>query len=139
MPAATWTEEWEDESLGLYDGLTKLEASAVFVMRTEIMGLRSWLASIHVSGITPECDCGWRHQTLVHVFDFCAKYDRSSFQAESGTTSIRRALTTKKGCKAAAEWMLTNNILPYMSMAYNALKEDRSGYATAPRLEGRVE
>ncbi len=39
----TWTELWERRPPRLYDGLTKAQATALFLMRTEAIGLNKWL------------------------------------------------------------------------------------------------
>jgi hypothetical protein len=44
----------------LYDSFTKAEATALFPVRTEVIGLRSWLASVGVPGILPQCNCQWQ-------------------------------------------------------------------------------
>ena len=46
--ATTWRAPWTQETRLLYDGLTKAEATALFLMRTEVIGLNAWLAAIRV-------------------------------------------------------------------------------------------
>ena len=40
-------------TLPLYEGLTKAESTAAFLLRTEVLGLNAWLASIYVPNTTP--------------------------------------------------------------------------------------
>ena len=72
--ATTWKTPWKKETLELYSDLPKHQATALFLLRTEVIGLNAWLASIRVPGIRPECGCGWRAQTVEHVLAMCPKY-----------------------------------------------------------------
>jgi hypothetical protein len=69
--ATTWNTPWTTATLPLYEGQSKAESTAAFLLRTEILGLNAWLASIHVPQITPHCTCGWPTQTVRHVLLFC--------------------------------------------------------------------
>ena len=48
---ATWLTPWKHDYRRLYAGLTKVEATALFLMRTEVIGLNAWLALIRVPNI----------------------------------------------------------------------------------------
>jgi hypothetical protein len=52
-PATTWRVPWRPPATKTYDGLQKHEATAVFLLRTEVIGLKSWLYSVRVPGILP--------------------------------------------------------------------------------------
>jgi hypothetical protein len=56
--APTWTTDWKTKTIELYEGLTKVEATVAFLLRTEVLGLRAWLAQIRVPRVSPECECG---------------------------------------------------------------------------------
>jgi hypothetical protein len=58
----------------LYDGLLKHEATALFLLRTEVLGLNAWLASVGVPGIDKRCSCGWPAQTVRHILLFCPNH-----------------------------------------------------------------
>jgi hypothetical protein len=57
-PPAVWTTPWEQDSRKLYADLSKAQATALFLMRTEVIGLKAWLASIGVPEVNPLCECG---------------------------------------------------------------------------------
>jgi len=71
---ATWNTPWEMSPLTLYDNLPKHQATALMLLRTEVIGLNAWLASIQVPDVLPRCDCGWHAQTVRHVLLHCPKY-----------------------------------------------------------------
>ena len=135
--AKTWNEPWENSPIELYDGLTKVEAHTTFLLRVEVLGLRSWLASIHVPGVTPECECGWQQETVEHIFTYCTRFNRIGlFSARGGSRGVKGLLGTREGCKAASQWFLKNSVLPYLARANAAVTENRSGFGSAPELEG---
>ena len=65
--ATTWRTPWEQSPLKLSSDLPKHQATALFLLRTEVIGLNAWLASIRVPNVTPQCECGWQAQTVRHV------------------------------------------------------------------------
>ena len=89
--------------LPLYEGQSKAESTAAFLLRTEVLGLNAWLASIHVPQITPHCTCGWPTQTVRHVLLFCNhRTARDQLLARAGTSDITQMLSTSRGLHAAA-------------------------------------
>jgi hypothetical protein len=66
--AATWSTPWTTPTLPLYEGQTKAESTAAFLLRTEVIGLNAWLASIHVPNTTPHCACGGLHSQCAIYF-----------------------------------------------------------------------
>ena len=48
------------KAIELYDGLIKAEATALFLLQTEIIGLNTWLLLVFVPDILPSCECRWR-------------------------------------------------------------------------------
>jgi len=75
--ATTWKAEWTQAVHQLYDGLCKHEAKALFILRTEVLGLNDWLASIGVTDVDKRCGCGWPSQTVRHILLFCPIYTAS--------------------------------------------------------------
>jgi hypothetical protein len=57
--AAVWNTPWEQNPRKLYAGLTKAQSIALFLIRTEVIGLNAWLAAIQVPNISRACQCGW--------------------------------------------------------------------------------
>ena len=57
--ATVWKTEWRDIPLYLYNNMMKAEATALFLLRTEVLGLNCWLASVGVQGVLPYYIYGW--------------------------------------------------------------------------------
>ena len=95
--AMTWKGDWEQQPLSLYEGLLKHEATALFLLRTEVMGLRAWLARVGVPDIHPACDCGALRQMLDHILAFCPDLStqRVELVSKTGSTDIRKMLGDK--------------------------------------------
>ena len=55
----------------LYRGLRKAEATALFLMRSEVIGLKDWLTRVGVPNVIRRCDCGYPAQTVRHVLLQC--------------------------------------------------------------------
>ncbi|RKF84090.1 hypothetical protein GcM3_001036, partial [Golovinomyces cichoracearum] len=77
--AASWKTPWNRPVLSLYDGLKRHVATALMLLRSEVLGLRAWLSSIGVPNITPRCSCGEHRQTVKHILYYCPEH--SSLQA----------------------------------------------------------
>ena len=85
------------------------------LLRTEVIGLNAWLASIHVPDILPRCDCGWRAQTvLLH----CPKYEqqRADLIRATGSEDLR-AILTHVASAQAARWFVRCGILVQFKVA----------------------
>ena len=95
--AATWNTPWSTPTLLLYEGLTKAESTAAFLLRIEVPGLNAWLASIHVPNTTPQCTCEWPIQSVRHVLLFCShRSARDQLLASAGTNDITQILSTSR-------------------------------------------
>lgn len=129
--AVTWSGGWASQPLHLYDGLPKHEATAVFLLRTEVLGLNDWLARTGVPGITPRCPCGTGRQTLRHIMAFCPNYTRprANLLLKTGTTELQEILKEKMMAKAAAKWLLETNLLEQFRVAKDIEKEDIGDWA----------
>jgi hypothetical protein len=133
--AATWKTPWGEWPLGLYDGLPKHLATALFLMRTEVLGLNAWLASIRVPGIEPWCSCGRQQQTVCHVLFHCPVYDRARADLirEVGTEDMQKVLSGP-ACKAAARWFVRIGALQQFQVAREIDEEDPDEYTPPPEL-----
>ena len=129
--SATFSGGWETQPLSLYEGLPKHEATAVFLLRTEVLGLNDWLARIGVPGINPQCPCGTGRQTLQHILAFCPSQiqPRANLLLKTGTTELREILKAKKTAKAAAQWLLETNLLEQFRVAKDIEKESTGDWA----------
>ena len=128
--ATTWTTEWSTKPLSLYDGLQKHEATALFLLRTEVLGLKDWLARVGVPEARPDCPCGARRQTLNHILAFCPNLiePRIRLVTRAGTTELRRILTDPQKVKYAARWLLETRTLEQFSVALEVEREEMEGW-----------
>src|SRR5207248_8486622 len=108
--ASTWQTPWGLKVTKLYNGLMKVEATALFLLCTEVIGLNAWLASVRVPDILPLCTCGWRAQTVRHVLLHCPLYERTSLIRQAQTESLPAILSQLAGAHAVAKWLIWNNI-----------------------------
>jgi hypothetical protein len=121
---ATWTTPWEQDRRKLYAGLSKAEATALFLMRTEVIGLNAWLASIQVPGALPACACGWRAQTVRHVVLHCPRYERVSLLEQCGTARLDEILSRPASAKHAARWLIRSGVLEQFRVAKEIEEEE---------------
>ena len=117
-----------NKPIRLYDDLPKHEATALFLLRTEVLGLNDWLARIEVPGTAPGCTCGLGRQTIRHLLAFCPEQTRPrpNLILRTGTTELREILTNKKMVKAAAQWLLDTNTLEQFRIA-KEIEQERTG------------
>ena len=117
--AATWKTPWTQSTLELYNGLKKHEATALMLLRSEIIGLNAWLSSIKVPNISAACTCGEPFQTVKHILFFCPEHQalRAQMLANSGTSSFDKVLQTPKGCRAASRMFIATSRLTQFAVA----------------------
>jgi hypothetical protein len=100
--AAVWQDQAAKFRLLLYAGLDKATATALFLLRTEVIGLIATLASVGVPGILPQCPCGHPAQTVKHIIIYCPQQDRSLLPPELQTLQFPGLLCSPKSAKAVA-------------------------------------
>jgi hypothetical protein len=86
-PATVWNTPWEQDPRKPYAGLSKAQSTALFLLRTEVIGLNAWLAAVQVPDVTPACPCGWPEQTVQHVVLHCPRYNRLDLIQRCGTVT----------------------------------------------------
>ena len=86
--------------------LNKAETTALFLLRTEVIGLNAWLASINVPEILPRCECGWTRQTVHHILFQCPQYQSADFIAQCTSERLHKVLSNKRSAQAAAKWLI---------------------------------
>ena len=129
--AAAWQTPWSQDTLKLYSDLPKHQATALFLLRTEVIGLRSWLASVCVPGITPECDaCNWHEQTVRHVLMMCPKYTdaRSLLISRTSSEELEQILSRPDTAQTAARWLVQQGILKQFETARQIEEEDTTDH-----------
>ena len=129
--ASIWKGEWGEDRLKLYDEVPKHVATALFLLRSEVIGLNAWLAGIGVPGIHPSCPCGWPTQTVRHVMIHCPKHEQVRLElfARIHTQDLLGMLSTPTSARTAARWLVARKLLPQFQFADEVEMEDLSGYA----------
>jgi hypothetical protein len=127
--ATTWRNPWKMQVLPLYENLTKAEATALFLLRTEILGLNAWLASVHVPEVLPRCPCGWGEQTVQHIFSMCRSHDRTRLIQDTQDLPLIDLLSQPETARSAVRWFLQQNLLPQFRLAQALSKEDTQDYS----------
>ena len=122
-------------TLPLYEGLTKPEATALFLLRTEVIGLNAWLAAIGVPGILPCCPCGWANQTVRHALLWCPQLNRSDLIVQCRSEHVEEILGRKRSAQAAARWLIEAGVLAQFKVAREMGKEDINTYRPFQQLE----
>ena len=129
--ATTWKTPWKTQPLKLYDNLPKHEATALLLLRTEIIGLNGWLASINVPGIDRRCSCGWTEQSVRHVLIHCPDQRESRDRyLLPGVTDLNEMLTRPASAHCAARWLVNCGLLPQFTVANEIDKENVAAYQT---------
>lgn len=132
--ASTWHTPWATPVAQLYHGLTKAEATALFLLRTEIIGLNGWLASVGVPEVLPRCTCGWPVQTVQHILLHCPSYNRTSLTRAGDETAVTM-LSEPRRAQAAARWFIAQGILPQFRVAQEVDSEDLRAQVPIPSLQ----
>ena len=135
--ATTWRNPWETKTLSLYEGLPKHQATALFLLRTEVLGLNAWLASVGVPDILPRCACGWQAQTVRHVILQCPDFadSRTELILRTGTEDLQEMLSRPKNTKEVAKWFVQQGILEQFNTAKEIEAEDATQYIPFQELD----
>jgi hypothetical protein len=126
--ATVWHTLWSQDTHKVYTGLSKAEATALFLMRTEVIGLNACLAAIQVPGITPVCQCGTHAQTVRHILFYCLRVERTDLILRCGIERIEEILSRSECVRHAARWLVRSGIMEQFRTAAEIEQEDRSGY-----------
>ena len=135
--ATTWKTPWTQSPLKLYSDTPKHQASALFLLRTEVLGLNGWLASINVPGIDSNCGCGWPTQTVHHVLMFCPLHTarRAELVSRAGPEEMERMLSTPERAQATARWFVQQGILQQFNLAKEIEEEEAEDQTPFQPLE----
>lgn len=131
----TWTADWKHDTHTLYAGLTKAEATALFLMRTEVIGLNAWLAGIGVPNTSPLCACGQHAETVRHVLLHCRRYERERLIQDCETQRIDEILSRPAAAKHAARWLVAREVLEHLRLAKEIAEADVSAYTPLQECE----
>jgi hypothetical protein len=135
-PAAIWQTKWPTPTVPFYEGLPKHVATAAFLLRTEVIGLRAWLHKMRVPDISPTCDCGWHSQTVRHIMIYCPllTQQRTALYSAAGSNNLLEILSRPDGVQAAGRWLLSCGLLPHLRLAGQIHDEDTGAYSPFPEL-----
>jgi hypothetical protein len=135
--AATWKTPWKKSTAALYSDLPKHQATALFLLRTEVIGLNAWLASINVPGVNARCGCGWNTQTVQHVLMMCPLYSsrRADLVSRVNSEEMWRMLSTPEKAQATARWFIQQGILRQFDLAREIEEEDTEEHTPFQPLE----
>ncbi len=109
--------------------LAKAESSVLTQMRTGKISLAHFLHTMRVPEFfSAHCTCGWIRQDVKHVLLFCLELaeGRQELIDSAGIQDMRQILSTKKGVKAAAKWLMQTGILQQYSLANEQLYGKRA-------------
>jgi hypothetical protein len=134
--AAVWRTPWAQDPRKLYASLSKAEATALFLMRTEVIGLNAWLAAVQVPGVSPACPCGWHAQTVRHVLLHCPRHNRENLLIACGTEQFNDILMRPECAKHAARWLVRVGVLEQFRVAAEVAGERVEDYQAFPEAEG---
>ena len=120
---------WGKKRIDFHEGLQKAEASAAIQLRSQHIGFNRYLYKRKVPGNEgPECPCGWQNQDSKHVLIHCPTYQqqRPKLFLTAGTCDYTILLTSPKGIRAAARWLISSGALRQYSLAKVQLEGDGS-------------
>jgi hypothetical protein len=123
--AKTWHSSWKLRPLALYGDRPKHEATALFLLRTEVLGINAWLATV-IPDYSPACGCGAPRQTLGHLLSFCPDTTQAlvRFLNSTGSSDLRGHLDDKEKVGAAARWLLDTGVLGQFKVAVEIEEEE---------------
>jgi exonuclease III len=124
-PTPAQTGNIDKKRLKLHDQLQKAESSLSTQIRTEKIGLASFLFKRRVPGVSSaRCRCGWGNQTIKHVIMFCGLMnDRDRMLRDVGTTDYRQLTASSRRLKIVIKWLLQHDLLPQFALAAKLLYE----------------
>jgi len=106
----------------------------LFLLRTEVIGLNAWLASINVPGVLPRCPCRYGVQTVRHILLRCPQLNhlRPHLIATARCEDLYRILSTPESAQEAARMVIRSGLLTQFRLADEI---DREGDPLTPLPE----
>ena len=134
--ARVWHSPWTMRPLSLYGDRPKHTSTALFLLRTEVLGINAWLAKV-IPNHDPACGCGAPRQTLGHLISFCPNTTQAltRLMASTGSTDIRGLLDDKEKVEAAARWLLDTGALGQFKIAIEVEEEDVNSWRPFEALQ----
>ena len=115
------------DRLDCHKMLRKAESSIAIGLRSGKVGLNDFLYQMKVPGVRQACTCGWRRQDVKHLLLNCPELQEARPQLfdEAGTRDISQMLTTTKGIRAAARWIVKSGWFNSFGLAKEQLNYSR--------------
>ena len=104
-------------------------------MRSEVIGMNAWLASVRVPGVDPLCTCGQMAQTVRHVLLHCNQYRREDLLANCGTERLDEILSRPASAKYAARWLIAQGVLDQFRVAKEMENEQTEDFTPFQNCE----
>lgn len=75
------------------------------------------------------CQCGWRRQDPKHIIVFCPDHmaTRDKLYEEAGTQQYLEMLSTRRGLRAVARWMMRESLLCQFLLAREQMDRAERG------------
>ena len=107
----------------IHDNLAKAESALATQIRTEKIGLASFLFKRRVPNVTTAaCSCGWPQQTAKHVIMHCPLMTgRQELFRRINTNEYRTILETSKTLKQVTRWIIEAGVLAQFSLSASLL------------------
>jgi hypothetical protein len=108
--------------------LTKAEATALFLIRTKVIGLNAWLTAVQVPGVFPACPCGWHAQTVRHVLLYCARHERTDLLRKYRLERLEDILQQLLNTKHTARWLVCSRVIKQFKLAAEIAEKNTYKY-----------
>ena len=128
-----------DVHLKRHGKMRKGDSALAVQLRTGKKGLAHFLFTVHAGNLTDaSCSCGWRKQDAAHILTACPLYAdlRLELVKKAGTSDHREILSTGKGIRAAARFMMFTGLLPQFGLAKEmeeVVEGEKEGARRGPR------
>ena len=100
--------------------------------RTRKVGFAAFFHTCRVPDVlSPACQYGWRRQDPKHVIVFCPNHalTRNRLYKKAGTQQYQEMLSTKKGLRAVARWVMRKGLLHQFLLAKEQIDQAKEGTA----------
>ena len=123
-----WMTEWSVCRKKLYKGLKRHEATALFLLHSQVLGVRECLYRIGIPNMTPECPCGWHTQTVQHLLIHCPRMPTATLRQRVESGDIYTMLNTPGKAQATARWFIETGLLSQFAVARQIGEENPQSY-----------
>ena len=130
-----WTTPWNLYMPRVHAALRRPESTMATLLCMEAIGFNDFLYRVGVPDIGPQCPCRWERQTPKHVVMFCPCIQgHDHMLAVASTMDYGTLLSTAKGLRAVAPWLIQAGVLAQFTVAKEIGEEDRDSWRPLPVL-----